>query len=144
MGMIHLGPEVLADPAKMAAVRDLLERHRPCFRSTPGYTHAVRHTISTPSLQPPHGTGTLPPPRVRVRPENAEQRDALTKIIDKKMRSQLVTPSRSPFCSRPMLVKKPDGSYRIVVDLRALNEVTTKDHYPLPNITNYSFAISFV
>ena len=136
MGQVNLGPEVKADPQKMDAVRDLLERHRSSFRSTPGYTHAVRHSIPTPSLQPPHGVGTTPPPRVRVRPESAEQRAALKKIIDKKIKAQLVTPSRSPFCSRPMLVKKPDGSHRIVVDLRALNEVTTKDHYPLPNIAD--------
>ena len=136
MDQVNLGPEVKADPQKMDAVRDLLERHRSSFRSTPGYTHAVRHSISTPSLQPPHGVGTVPPPRVRVRPESAEQRAALKKIIDKKIKAQLVTPSRSPFCSRPMLVKKPDGSHRIVVDLRALNEVTTKDHYPLPNIAD--------
>ena len=133
--MIHLGPEVRADADKMAAVRAFLARHCHVFSSTPGYTHAVTHDIPTPSLAHPHGEGTTPPPRVRVKPENAEQRAAFQKLIDKRIRSHLVTPSRSPFCSRPMLVRKADGvSWRLVVDLRALNEVTTKDHYPLPNI----------
>ena len=134
MSKVNIGPEVAADPSRLGMVRDMLEKFRSCFRSTPGYTHAVRHTISTPSLLPPHGTGTIAPPRARIRTENDEQRAALRKLIDKRVQSQLVTPSRSPFCSRPMLVRKQDGTYRLVVDLRALNGVTVKDHYPLPNI----------
>ena len=31
------------------------------------------------------------------------------------------------------MIKKPDGTYRITVDLRGVNAVTVKDNYPLPN-----------
>ena len=33
-----------------------------------------------------------------------------------------------------LLVEKKDGSLRMVVDYRALNEVTIKNKYPLPMI----------
>ena len=35
-----------------------------------------------------------------------------------------------------LLVEKKDKSLRMVVDYRALNEVTIKNKYPLPMITN--------
>ena len=35
-----------------------------------------------------------------------------------------------------LLVEKKDGSLRMVVDYRALNEVTIKNKYPLPMIND--------
>ncbi len=45
-----------------------------------------------------------------------------------------VRPSSSPWGAPVLLVKKKDGSERMVIDYRALNEVTIKNKYSLPRI----------
>ncbi|GBM14503.1 Transposon Ty3-I Gag-Pol polyprotein [Araneus ventricosus] len=61
--------------------------------------------------------------------------------LNPKMRSQInvlleagiIQPSTSSFSAPVILVKKSDGSYRLVADLRKLNAKTVPDNYPLPN-----------
>jgi hypothetical protein len=45
-----------------------------------------------------------------------------------------ITHSRSPFGANILFAKKKDGSLRICVDYRGLNNITIKDRTPLPNI----------
>ncbi|CUA71631.1 Transposon Tf2-11 polyprotein [Rhizoctonia solani] len=56
----------------------------------------------------------------------------LKEWLDKELAQGKITPSKSPVASPVMFVKKKDGSLRLVVDYRKLNEATKKNSYPLP------------
>jgi hypothetical protein len=45
-----------------------------------------------------------------------------------------IRPSKSPFGAPVIFVKKKDGTLRMCIDYRELNEITIKNRYPLPLI----------
>jgi len=51
-------------------------------------------------------------------------------LLDKKF----IRPSSSPWGAPVIIVEKKDGTQRMCVDYRSLNEVTIKNKYPLPRI----------
>src|SRR5260370_14231230 len=61
---------------------------------------------------------------------------ALREFLDENTRNGFIQPSRSPWGSLVLFVKKKDGSLQLCVDYRALNKVTQKDRYPLPLISD--------
>jgi len=58
----------------------------------------------------------------------------LKKQLEELQRIGFIRPSSSPWGALVLFVKKKDGSMRLCVDYRALNEVTIKNKYPLPRI----------
>jgi len=51
-------------------------------------------------------------------------------------RQHIIEKSASPWASNVVVITKHDGLPRITLDYRALNNVTYKDSYPLPNMAD--------
>jgi hypothetical protein len=58
----------------------------------------------------------------------------LKKKIDELLEKGYIRPSTSPWVALVLFVEKKDGTKRMCIDYRALNEVTIKNKYPLPRI----------
>jgi hypothetical protein len=58
----------------------------------------------------------------------------LKKQIDELLEKGYIRPSTSPWVAPVLFVEKKDGTKRMCIDYRALNEVTIKNKYPLPRI----------
>lgn len=85
----------------------------------------VEHAIE---LKP----GSRPPPVRPLRQQSAKDSAIIDEFIKKHVASGVLQPSHSPYGSMLVIVKKKDGSPRVCVDYRALNEITVKNKYPLP------------
>ena len=52
------------------------------------------------------------------------------------LQRDLIRPNTSPFTAPILFVKKPNGTFRMCVDWRALNKSTVRNQYPIPRIDN--------
>lgn len=96
---------------------DQLPPHRP-------YDHRI-------PLQP----GITPPFGPIYSLSEAEQK-ALKDYLEDNLAKGFIAPSESPAASPILFVKKKDGSLRLCVDYRRLNNITIKNRYPLPLISD--------
>ena len=64
----------------------------------------------------------------------SEELAELKKQLEEQLRKGFIRPSASPWGSPVLFVAKKDGTIRLCIDYRSLNEVTIKNKYPLPKI----------
>ena len=85
----------------------------------------TKHRINTENAKPIRQ-------KMRRTPLNfeAEEKDHLNSLLQ----AGVIEPSSSEWASPPVLVRKKDGKVRYCIDYRAMNNLTVKDAYPLPNI----------
>jgi hypothetical protein len=63
-----------------------------------------------------------------------EELKGLKKQLTELQEAGYIRPSSSPWGATVLFVQKKDGSHRMCVNYRSLNDVTVKNKYPLPHI----------
>lgn len=77
--------------------------------------------------------GTAPVAIAPYRMAPAELRELKAQLQDL-LDKGFIRPSFSPWGAPVLFVKKKDGSLRLCIDYRQLNQATVKNRYPLPRI----------
>jgi hypothetical protein len=90
--------------------------------------HAIELTDDTPIRQKPR---RFPEPIVEAIESQCRELEAL----------DIIAPSKSPWSSPVVPIRKKDGSIRLCIDYRKLNSVTKADRFPMPNLTDLVFSL---
>ena len=109
--------------------QQLMDEYADLFAETDlqlGRTGQVKMTIDTGDHQP-----------IRQKPYRTpfSERPKIDKALDDMIKAEIIRPSTSPWASPIVIVPKKDGSRRMCIDYRKINQITHKNSYPLPNIS---------
>ena len=127
--LFQLGQTGLSLEQREQAVELLNRYHRVVSEGehSLGHTSTIKHTIDVQGSDPikqPYRRFPLP------------MKQEINKEIEQMLRQGVIEPSASPWAAPLVPVRKKSGSLRLCIDFRALNEVTRKDSFPLPNIAD--------
>ena len=90
-----------------------------------GYCDVIKHTIPTTTEKPVYLAHRTIPPQLQTE---------VRKCLDTWIKQGIIRPSRSPYASQVVLVRKKTGDLRLCVDFRKINSITVRDAFPLPRI----------
>ena len=110
-------------------MHQLLDKYADIFAYTPdqlGSCTVVKHTIDT---------GQHSPIRLRSYRTSPTNREQIEKQVNEMLKSDIISPSVSPWDSPGVLVRKSEDTMRFCVNYRKLNQITRKDCHPLHRIT---------
>jgi hypothetical protein len=80
----------------------------------------------------PNASGELD---CKIYPLNQCKLETLCKYLAEELAKGFIEDGSSPYTSLTFYIPKKDkGEYRLVVDYWKLNDITIKDHYPMPNV----------
>lgn len=119
-------PSISTTEAHDPTITSLLNNYQTLFLPPTGLppSRSIDHRI-------PLVPNTSP---VSVRPYRYahSQKEELDTQVTDMLTQGIIRPSRSPYSSPVLLVRKKEGTWRFCVDYRALNAVTIKDRFPIP------------
>lgn len=126
-----INPELTEE--QQEKIKAVLDKYKHCFvedGTNLTVTNKITHKIETKGR----------PIKCRPYRETPAQKEYMSKIIPEMEKNGVIRRSKSPWSSPVILVKKSDGTFRFVCDLRKLNEVTEKDATfapPVDDILNH-------
>ncbi|CAF1505539.1 unnamed protein product [Rotaria sordida] len=117
----------ITSPDRHEKIKSIFYQHSKLFDSS-------KSTIAT--NVKPHSIKTLdhPPPTSKPYYTTPNKQEEMYKIVQELLYFGLIRPSYSPYAAPALLVPKHDGTWRMVVDYKKLNNITIKDSHPLPKM----------
>ena len=110
-------------------IRAILTKYKDVFKATLPQElppdRAISHDIHT---------GDAAPVNINSYALSDEKLQEQAKQVSELLEKGLIRPSTSAWGFPVIFVTKPNGSWRMCIDYRALNELTSKNGYPLPRI----------
>ena len=130
---INLDKSMLNDEQKRTA-REFFRSYRDCFANGP---EDIKVTHKVPPLEIPTGDAT--PVNVQPYPMSVEKKRILQGEIDKLVKQGVLKPINQPLWRFPsLLVSKKSGEWRMVCDLRQLNQkILALPAHPLPRLVDF-------
>ena len=112
--------------SQKADLISLLNSFKNVVSDKPGVTHTLEHCIKLTSNVPF---------RAKNYPIPVNLVSAFDEEVEKMLSLNIIEPSSSPYCSPVVLVKKTDGTWRVCIDYRELNDLTIFDAEPVPSMS---------
>ena len=109
----------------VADLQGVLKNFDKVFSDIPGCTSTITHSIKL---------KTNEPLKSKFYPVPVHLTKAFESEVSNLLKLGITEPSNSPYCVPVVLIKKPDKTYRLALDFRALNSVTVFDCEPMPLI----------
>ncbi|GFV20646.1 uncharacterized protein TNCV_776911 [Trichonephila clavipes] len=101
-------------------LNSLLEKYEECFQPGGEPTPFIEHRINTRN----HLPVAVPPYRM-----NPSKKEILKQEIDRLLSEGIIEECESPYASPVVLIPKPNGTFRLCIDYRKLNEITHSRRY---------------
>ncbi|XP_068232999.1 uncharacterized protein [Palaemon carinicauda] len=112
-------------PEQKGKLEEVLDNFSEVFSEIPGCTSTIMHKIELTSTEPI---------RKKMYPVPAHLKEEVCKEVDKLLKLGIIEESKSDYCNPIVMIKKPDNTFRLALDFRALNSVTKFDSEPMPSI----------
>ena len=90
-----------------------------------GYCDVLKHSIPVSSNKPVY----LPHRAIPV-----QLQSEVRKCLDTWLKQGIIRPSKSPYASQVVIVRKKSGEICLCVDFRKLNAISVRDSFPLPRV----------
>ena len=90
-----------------------------------GFCDILKHSIPTTTDKPFY----LPHQQIPV-----QLQSEVRKCLDNWLKQGIIRPSKSPYASQVVIVRKKTGEIRLCVDFRKLNAISIRDSFPLPHV----------